>query len=73
MKYLTAPLSELFDVEQDGPPASGSHVLALGPGGKLVEEVWSSKSPQYFYAWCHFPKVKQVTKDRMMKQFIKDE
>jgi hypothetical protein len=61
-----APTLTDIDVEL---PANGSHVLAIGLGGKLCEVVWNSKSVDFFKAWCYYPKIPKSVKEKFMNSF----
>lgn len=64
----TAMTVELIAVKRQA-PANGAHVLALGKGGILMKEVWTSKSAEFFVAWMPHPKVSQEIKDLLMEQY----
>ena len=65
----TRALVELIDatVEQ---PTPGSRVLALTLGNTLVPTIWTNRSHETLYAWCHYPKVPSSVKRRMMLQYM---
>jgi hypothetical protein len=50
---------------QDEMPRAGANVLAIGPGGKLCEVVWTSRSHESFHAWMHYPKIPQSVKRKL--------
>jgi len=61
----------MLDMVEDGPPPIGADVRVLTAGGKAIDITWTSKAQESgdYYAWSRHPKVKAVTKQRMLKQY----
>lgn len=63
-----AKVVELIDIDVEM-PQNGQLVLALGLGGKLCEEVWTSNSHKFFKAFMPYPKIPASVKEKLMKQY----